>query len=158
MLSASLRLRPSRPAENEPWPTVTSEPGPRPGGKRNDARDIVGAMAQWHKARDLQDAIRLASALKDQGSDDWFRGQLQNWPLKSSFVRLGRTKSKRVSKGPDGSSVGRSQLRGWRRWCKMWMRFALSPSTMAFQRIASILRPVLKSRDSSLLTTRTRGR
>jgi len=51
---------------------------------------LLALMAQWHRARDVQDAIRLASALKNQGSYDWFRGQLQNWPLRSSFVRLGK--------------------------------------------------------------------
>lgn len=38
----------------------------------------------------MVDAIRVASSLKEQGAYDWFRGQFQNWPLRSSFVRLGK--------------------------------------------------------------------
>ncbi|MBI4903378.1 MAG: FRG domain-containing protein [Acidobacteria bacterium] len=32
----------------------------------------------------------MAADLKRQGKYDWFRGQVQNWPLKSSFVRIGK--------------------------------------------------------------------
>jgi hypothetical protein len=40
--------------------------------------------------RDVREAVKLASDYKRAGEYDWFRGQLQDWPLKSSFARLAK--------------------------------------------------------------------
>jgi hypothetical protein len=48
-------------------------------------------MGVIYRAKDLDDAIRYASSLKMNGSHDWFRGQLQNYPLRSSFTRLDKS-------------------------------------------------------------------
>jgi len=41
-----------------------------------------------YRAADLNEAVELATALKNQGRYCWFRGQRQNWALKSSFLRF----------------------------------------------------------------------
>lgn len=41
-----------------------------------------------HKVANVHEAIRLAEDLKGKGEQDWFRGQIQNWPLKSTYARL----------------------------------------------------------------------
>lgn len=40
------------------------------------------------RARNVQEAVALAAQMKAQGRYDWFRGQVQDWPLRSKFVRL----------------------------------------------------------------------
>lgn len=40
------------------------------------------------EADNVSEAVRMAAEFKRRGSHDWFRGQVSNWPLKSSFVRL----------------------------------------------------------------------
>ena len=41
-----------------------------------------------HEVANVNEAVRLAEDLKGKGEHDWFRGQTQNWPLKSTYVRL----------------------------------------------------------------------
>jgi len=41
-----------------------------------------------YKAANVQEALVLATEFKQMGKYDWFRGQIQNWPLVSSFARL----------------------------------------------------------------------
>jgi hypothetical protein len=41
-----------------------------------------------YKAANVQEAVVLATDLKQMGKYNWFRGQIQNWPLLSSFARL----------------------------------------------------------------------
>jgi hypothetical protein len=48
-------------------------------------------MSGIHRVRDVTEAVQLASEFRNSGRYDWFRGQLQNWPLKSSFARLTRS-------------------------------------------------------------------
>lgn len=45
-------------------------------------------MPQLYRARDVREAVRIAEGLRDKGRYDWFRGQREDWPLKSSFARL----------------------------------------------------------------------
>jgi hypothetical protein len=45
---------------------------------------------QVHRVDTVHDAVRLASNMKRTGQYDWFRGQVENWPLTSSFCRLAR--------------------------------------------------------------------
>jgi hypothetical protein len=45
-------------------------------------------MGVIYRAKDVNEAILYASSLKTHGTFDWFRGQLQNYRLKSSFTRL----------------------------------------------------------------------
>ena len=46
-----------------------------------------------YKAANVQEAVVLATDLKQMGKYNWFRGQIQNWPLLSSFARLKTEKS-----------------------------------------------------------------
>lgn len=41
-----------------------------------------------YKASNVQEAVALATDFKQKGKYNWFRGQIQNWPLVSSFARL----------------------------------------------------------------------
>ena len=45
-------------------------------------------MARRYQARNVREAIQIARRLCDEGAYDWFRGQREDWPLKSSFARL----------------------------------------------------------------------
>jgi len=45
-------------------------------------------MPDVYRARDVVDAIRIANEFREKGTYDWFRGQREDWPLKSSFARL----------------------------------------------------------------------
>ncbi|MBU1715019.1 MAG: FRG domain-containing protein, partial [Proteobacteria bacterium] len=42
---------------------------------------------RFHKANNVHEAVELANDLKEKGGYDLFRGQIKNWPLKSSFGR-----------------------------------------------------------------------
>lgn len=42
---------------------------------------------RFHKANNVDEAVELANKLKEQNGYDLFRGQIKNWPLKSSFGR-----------------------------------------------------------------------
>ncbi len=44
------------------------------------------------EASDVEEAIKLAQKLKQNGNYDWFRGQIKTWPLKPSFLRLDQEK------------------------------------------------------------------
>jgi len=41
-----------------------------------------------HKVANVNEAVRLAEELRRTGEYDWFRGQIQDWPLKSSLIRV----------------------------------------------------------------------
>jgi len=41
-----------------------------------------------HRVKNVSEAVALAEEFKRNGTHDWFRGQVSNWPLKSSYVRL----------------------------------------------------------------------
>jgi hypothetical protein len=41
-----------------------------------------------YRAQNVDEAVALATAFKRDETYDWFRGQISNWLLKSSFVRL----------------------------------------------------------------------
>jgi len=41
-----------------------------------------------YKANNIAEAVDLAHSLKQSGKYNWFRGQICNWPLKSSFLRI----------------------------------------------------------------------
>ncbi len=41
-----------------------------------------------HRVNDVNEAVALADDWKRQGTHDWFRGQISNWPLASTVVRL----------------------------------------------------------------------
>ncbi|MBZ0319149.1 MAG: FRG domain-containing protein [Anaerolineae bacterium] len=41
-----------------------------------------------YKVNNVAEAVELAKKLKQEGLYDWFRGQKQNWRVKSSFARL----------------------------------------------------------------------
>ena len=43
---------------------------------------------QTFNVKDVYEAVELAKNLKEEGKYDLFRGQTENWPLKSSFCRL----------------------------------------------------------------------
>jgi FRG domain-containing protein len=43
---------------------------------------------QVHEAESAADAVRLALAAKQQGIYDWFRGQVQDWEVRSTLGRL----------------------------------------------------------------------
>jgi len=45
-------------------------------------------MGAVQRVRNVSAAVELASALQLEGKHDWFRGQLENWPLRSTFSRL----------------------------------------------------------------------
>ncbi len=42
---------------------------------------------RFHKVNNVHEAAELANDLKEKGGYDLFRGQIKNWPLKSSFGR-----------------------------------------------------------------------
>jgi hypothetical protein len=42
---------------------------------------------RFHRANNVDEAVELANKLKEKGGYDLFRGQVKNWPLKSSFGR-----------------------------------------------------------------------
>jgi hypothetical protein len=42
---------------------------------------------RFHRANNVDEAVELANKLKEKGCYDLFRGQVKNWPLKSSFGR-----------------------------------------------------------------------
>jgi len=42
---------------------------------------------RFHKVNSVDEAVELANNLKEKGGYDLFRGQIKNWPLKSSFGR-----------------------------------------------------------------------
>jgi hypothetical protein len=42
---------------------------------------------RFHKVNTVDEAVELANDLKEKGGYDLFRGQIKNWPLKSSFGR-----------------------------------------------------------------------
>jgi hypothetical protein len=42
---------------------------------------------RFHKVNNVHEAVELANDLKEKGGYDLFRGQIKNWPLKSSFGR-----------------------------------------------------------------------
>lgn len=42
---------------------------------------------RFHKVNNVDEAVELANDLKEKGGYDLFRGQVKNWPLKSSFGR-----------------------------------------------------------------------
>jgi len=41
-----------------------------------------------YRVSNVNEAVELAKKLKQEGTYDWFRGQIQNWKLSSSFSRL----------------------------------------------------------------------
>jgi hypothetical protein len=41
-----------------------------------------------HRVANVNDAVRLAEDLRTKGEYDWFRGQIQDWPLKSTLSRV----------------------------------------------------------------------
>ena len=45
-------------------------------------------MAIIYRANDVSDAIQYAASLRKGGSHNWFRGQLEDFPIRSSFTRL----------------------------------------------------------------------
>lgn len=44
------------------------------------------------KVNNAEEAVELVQRLKQNGDYDWFRGQIMNWPLKSSFLRIEQEK------------------------------------------------------------------
>ena len=44
----------------------------------------------------LEEAIKLATRLKQEGKYDWFRGQRKNWRLQSTFLRLDESQIERA--------------------------------------------------------------
>lgn len=42
---------------------------------------------RFHKVNNVDEAVELANNLKEKSGYDLFRGQIKNWPLKSSFCR-----------------------------------------------------------------------
>jgi len=49
-----------------------------------------------HKANDVEEAVELAARLRDEREYDWFRGQVENYPLRSSYTRLSHTEQQAV--------------------------------------------------------------
>jgi hypothetical protein len=57
--------------------------------ERTQRPSTVGVIAvRIYEAANVGEAVELATAFRDDGRYDWFRGQRQNWSLKSSLVRL----------------------------------------------------------------------
>ena len=54
------------------------------------------------RARNALEATALADALRQSGKYDWFRGQKNNWPLRSSYARL--DKGKQTGANPENET------------------------------------------------------
>ena len=65
-------------------------------------------MPDIHRVADVHEAVALASTFKRDGRYDWFRGQLQNWPLRSSIARLAQGEQEE----------GREKLGRFSHWAK----------------------------------------
>jgi hypothetical protein len=63
-------------------------------------------MGNVFEAKDVHEAVLLAERFKLEGRYNWFRGQTQDWPLKSSLVRLD-------SKGRDEALSKSNRFEGW---------------------------------------------
>src|SRR4028118_418313 len=62
-----------------------------------------------YRTKDAAEAVALATELKLNGTYDWFRGQISNWPLKSSFARL----------KPEAVDETMQKLTRFQHWVKM---------------------------------------
>ncbi len=67
--------------------------GPREGVRQFSASRVCSPYNELNemppiRASDVNEALEIAVRMKEQGKYDWFRGQLENWPVCPTGLRL----------------------------------------------------------------------
>src|SRR5262245_34658488 len=52
-------------------------------------KEFLWGRTKVLEAANVQEAVRVAQQLKAEGSYDWFRGQVCDWPPYATFFRMG---------------------------------------------------------------------